>query len=68
VPVNNTLNPVWNPTQSFKMHQSGYNIILVDTPGFEETGLDSPESVLKQVVKWVKKKYCTSSLTMLWTN
>jgi len=40
-------------------------VILVDTPGFEETELNSAESVLNEVVKWMEKKYCTSSLTIL---
>jgi len=32
------------------------NVILVDTPGFEETGPNSAENVLKQVVKWMNQK------------
>ena len=52
MPVNHRLKHIVDPIRSFKMED---NIILVDTPGFED---NSADSVLKQVVKWMKKKYC----------
>jgi len=66
VPVNHTITPIQGPIQSFEMgnRTDKLKVILVDTPGYEETGLNSPESVLKQVVKWMKQKYFISSLTI----
>jgi len=58
------MTPIRRPIQSFEMgnRTDKLKVILVDTPGFEEIGLNSPESVLKQVVKWMKQKYFISSL------
>jgi len=67
VPVNHTITPIQGPIQSFEMgnRTDKLKVILVDTPGFEETGRNSAESVLNQVVRWMKQKYFISSLMIL---
>ena len=70
VPVNHTLTPIQGPIQSFKMGNRTDNstVILVDTPGFENTGPNSSKRILIQVVRWMKQKYFISSLMILWTH